>query len=69
MSLLVANSIPRVWTLIAMTRQQMAQEFPDLRRFFDCGFDLDPKNHADGVVGLVSPMQALRINLENGEFE
>ena len=69
MSLLLAKAQPCEWTLRSMTRQQLAQEFPDLRRFFDCGFDLDPVNHADGIVGLVMPALALRINLETGEFE
>ena len=52
-----------------MSTHQMAAEYPDLRRFFDCGFELDPVNHADGIVGLVMPALALRINLETGEFE
>lgn len=69
MTVLVSKTLPSVWTLMSMNRQQMANEFPELRRFFDCGYQLDPKRHGDGIVGLVGPLNSLRINLENGEFE
>lgn len=69
MSHLVANAPVSQWTLHTMNAIQMAEAFPDLRRFFDCGFVPDHMGHGDGIVGLKSPMQNLRINLENGEFE
>ena len=69
MTVLAANSCPSVWTLASMNESQMAEAFPDLRRYFQCGFVLDARNHGDGIVGLISPLQSLRINLENGDFE
>lgn len=69
MQTLVANTSTSVWTLLSMNESQMSEAFPDLRRFFQCGFALDRKNHADGIVGLISPMQTLRVNLETGDFE
>ncbi len=69
MSLLVAKAPVSVWTLFTMNAIQIAETWPETRRFFECGFKLDCRRHADGVIGLTSPLQDLTYTLETGEFQ
>lgn len=49
--------------------EQLATKFPNLKRFFQQGFLLEPKHHSNDVVGLKSPLQVLRVNVITGEIE
>lgn len=59
---------PNLWTLMTSTKQEIAANHPVSRRFFQSGFELDPRNHDDNVLGLISLSQVIQLNLKTGEF-
>lgn len=66
---LVANPPVSVWTLMSLNATQMADAFPQLKRFFEAGYVLHPLGHDHNIVALRGQFNDLRINLESGEFE
>jgi hypothetical protein len=57
-----------IWDLMFVTSlSSLVALYPHLRRFEQRGFTLDPKYHDNNVVGLCSPRQRLRVNLETGD--
>ena len=57
-----------MWALIALSKPDIHANWPCSRRFFAMGFALDPRHHADGKVGLVTPNQTIVLELATGEF-
>ena len=57
-----------IWNLLSMSQQEISMRWPHLKRFFQAGFELDPKKHADGVLGLVSQYQRIRVEVATGEI-
>jgi hypothetical protein len=58
-----------MWTLFAMGEPELRSRFPVTRRFFDNGFEPDPRNHVPGKLGLATLNQTIRLCLSTGEFE
>ena len=52
-----------------LTRAQAFDLYPNARRFLNLGFELEPKLHGDGKIGLASPNQKLRLDVLTGDFE
>lgn len=69
MQVLVANASVSMWTLMSLDVSQMAEMFPQLRRFFDNGYTLNRLAHGDNVVGLSGHYNDIRVNLETGDFQ
>lgn len=58
-----------MWTLFAMGKPELRSRFPMTKRFFDQGFEPDPREHQPGKLGLASLNQTVRLDLSNGELE
>lgn len=57
-----------IWDLMMMSKDEIRSRHPASRRFFQSGFEPDPKNHGDDTLGLISLQQVIRLNLVTGDF-
>jgi len=57
------------WDLMLATKHEIYAKYPASRRFFDSGFELDPRNHADNRLGLISLQQVITLDLITGDFK
>lgn len=57
-----------LWNILTSTKDEIRAQFPCTRRFFDSGFELDPRNHEDNKLGLISLRQVIQLDLATGEF-
>ena len=56
-------------SLMQMKEPEVAARWPNTRRWFAQGFRLSPRHHAEGMIGLESLNQTIRLNVLNGDFE
>lgn len=59
---------PSLWDLLSMNRHEIYARYPVARRFLSSGFEPDPRNHADNVLGLASLNQIITLNLVTGDI-
>ena len=57
-----------MWSLMNTTKPALYAKFPTVRRFVDLGFDIDPRNHSDNIVALISLNQKIRLDLRTGDL-
>lgn len=58
-----------MWTLFNMGKGEARAKYPVVRRFLDQGFELDPREHQPGKLGLASLNQTIRLDLLTGDLE
>lgn len=57
-----------LFSILLSTKHDLAAKYPCTRRFFQTGFELDPRNHDDNVLGLISLNQIIKLNLITGDI-
>jgi hypothetical protein len=57
------------FSILLSSKQEIIQKFPVSRRFFQSGFELDPRNHEDNTLGLISLQQVIQLDLITGDIK